>query len=66
MKVEKMPILELEDKNNPLVIVQKPNNTMTYYQRGAETEAVVMHFLIIDSENFQTINYISNVCLLLN
>ena len=36
-----MPILELEDKNNPLVIVQKDNNSISYNQRGAETEAVV-------------------------
>ena len=30
----KMPILELEDKNNPLVIVKKENNSIAYNQRG--------------------------------
>lgn len=39
--IDKLPILELEDKNNPLVLISKGTNTISYRQRGAETEAVV-------------------------
>ena len=39
--IDRLPLLELEDKNNPLVSISKANNTISYRQRGSETEAVV-------------------------